>query len=116
MIDLTNKNYDELNVKYSNILEHLPHDKNKFLHIVDTGIKYINEKYGIVNVNQKAGTVILLRRWFNDNDLIDDNSIFNIVDDYYIFYKNNNKNINDITMTKNLDMVTDYMKIKNTIK
>ena len=61
MIDLTNEEINGLNKKYLEILEHLPHDKNQFLYIVDTGIKYLNEKHNKINVNKKAGTILLLR-------------------------------------------------------
>jgi len=106
MIDLTNENYDDLNEKYSNILEYLPHDKNVFLHIVNTGINYIREKHNNISINQKASIIILLRKWFNDFELIDDNNIFNLIDDYINFNEKNN-------ISEDLESVQEYMKIKN---
>lgn len=90
MIDLTNKNVDEINsliLKYGKILELVKPQEIPYLaYIIDVAIKYIDEKYINLNKNLKVSIVVILKKMLTK--IVSESDIKMIVDEFIKYYNN----------------------------
>lgn len=90
MIDLTNKNINEINsliLKYGKILVLVKSEEIPYLaYIIDVAMKYIDEKYIGLNKNLKVSIIVILKKMLNK--IINESDIEMIVDEFIKYYNN----------------------------
>lgn len=88
MIDLTNKNQDELNAlvqKFEHVLESVkPSDKQNYAYIINAGVNHIVDKYADLNNSWKSWTMVVLKKLINKINT--DSDIIEIIDNFIKYY------------------------------
>ena len=93
MIDLTNKNVDEINAliqKYASVLELLkPQYQPYMAFIIDTGVKYIQENYPTLELDWKAWSIVVLKNKYFKGKIHNESDIPKIIAEFIQHFKDN---------------------------
>lgn len=94
MIDLTNKNIDEINgliQKYKPLLELIKEQEQipYLAYIFDIGIKYVREKYKNINVDWQQWSIVCLKDLQLNGKIEEETDIYKIIDDFIDYCQNN---------------------------
>jgi len=122
MIDLTNKNIDEINIlvqKYSPVFETFetikPETQRCLAYIIDIAYNYLQEKYNDLNSDWKTWTIVVLKNRINKINC--DEDILKIIDDFIDYYNTNYQEyceniISANEFDKNNGFISKYLKDK----
>jgi hypothetical protein len=93
MLDLTNKNVDEINAhiqKYASVLELLnPQYQPYMALIIDISIRHIQEKHPNLPVDWKAWSIVVLKNKYFKGKVKKESDIPIIIDEFIQHYKDN---------------------------
>jgi hypothetical protein len=88
MIDLTNKNIDEINAliqKYASVLELIKPETQPYLaYIIEIAYNYLQEKYKDLHKNWKSWIIVILKNQFDD--INNDKDILKNIDKFINYY------------------------------
>jgi hypothetical protein len=106
MIDLTNKNVDEINaliLKYAPVLESIqPEIQPHIAYIINVAYNYIQEKYKDLHKDWKSWIIVILKNQFNK--INDDKDILKNIDKFINYYHSNyQKYCEDIVSVSEFD-------------
>jgi len=91
MIDLTNKNIDEINTlvqKYAPVLESIKPETQPYIaYIIEIAYNYLQEKYKDLHKDWKSWMIVILKNQFNN--INNDNDILKNIDDFIIYHHSN---------------------------
>jgi hypothetical protein len=119
MIDLINKNADEINIlilKYASVLESIkPEIQPHITYIIEIAYNYLQEKYKDLHKDWKSWVIVILKNQFNN--INNDNDILKNIDDFINHYHSNySKYCEDTISTSEFDrdyrFIRDYLNKK----
>jgi len=91
MIDLTNRNSNEINAlvtKYNSLLELVkPEEQTNFAYIIDYAIKYLNTNFNIISKTWKSWIIVVVKKSIlTINSELD---IETLIKDFIVYHNNN---------------------------
>jgi len=91
MIDLTNRNSNEINAlvnKYASLLEFVkPDEQANHAYIFDYAIKYLNTNFGIINKIWKSWIIVVVKK--SISNINSEPDIETLIKDFIVYHNNN---------------------------